>query len=349
MEIKETGIFYAGASAAAAKPVEFPKELQRHLFARLEGRFLLFLVSTAVILISITLLLSLRDMPEEVTEEEILQIQERYARLVLDQPKPKLKEKEIQEQISEQEVAEPQEKKKEAIDREKETFVERQQRKEATREERKARREEVQQEIQSTGIFAAITSSGDENDAGSAAVSDLLGATSEGIGDLSDIDISKGTFATKKVDPAALASRKGERTSGVSIKKDAIGKTSGSQIASAGKVAMTSSPPEVKAESGATVTSKSCIQKIVNRESKRLKRVYENWLKRDPSLSGQLKVKFTILPSGGVTNVSVAKSSTNNTSFDQNIIRYVKRWSFSSCSVAEPIEVIYPFAFTGMS
>jgi TonB family protein len=103
----------------------------------------------------------------------------------------------------------------------------------------------------------------------------------------------------------------------------------------------------MKSESGASVTSKACIQKGINRESHRIRRVYENWLKRDPSLGGQLTVRFLITASGAVTDVSVIKSSTQNSRFDENILRYIKRWDFSDCSIAESIEIIFPFAFSG--
>ncbi|MBD3322614.1 MAG: hypothetical protein GF350_16050, partial [Chitinivibrionales bacterium] len=50
MKVKQTGIFYAGNSAAAAaKPAHFPRELQRKLLAGLDSRFLLFLVGTGVV------------------------------------------------------------------------------------------------------------------------------------------------------------------------------------------------------------------------------------------------------------------------------------------------------------
>jgi TonB family protein len=85
----------------------------------------------------------------------------------------------------------------------------------------------------------------------------------------------------------------------------------------------------------------------VTRETQRLKRVYEDWLKRDPQLSGNLTVKFTILPTGAVSNVSIVKSSTNNGDFDDAILRYIKRWQFPAVEGAGPVEVVYPFVFEG--
>jgi TonB family protein len=95
--------------------------------------------------------------------------------------------------------------------------------------------------------------------------------------------------------------------------------------------------------------SQTSIKQQIDLEANRLKRVYENWLKRDPSLAGQLKIKFTILPSGEVANVSIVNSSTNNSEFDENIVRYVKRWMFPAVEGGGPVEVIYPFVFESQS
>jgi TonB family protein len=78
-----------------------------------------------------------------------------------------------------------------------------------------------------------------------------------------------------------------------------------------------------------------------------LKHVFENWLKRDPALHGQLKIKFTILPSGEVSNVSIVSSTMNNSEFDENIVRYIKRWAFPPVEGGGPVEVTFPFVFEG--
>jgi TonB family protein len=80
-----------------------------------------------------------------------------------------------------------------------------------------------------------------------------------------------------------------------------------------------------------------------------LKRVYEDWLKRDPTLNGRLTFKFTILPTGSVSSVVIVKSTTNNQDFDETIMRYIKRWQFPEVSNGSPVEVVYPFIFEGLS
>lgn len=348
---EQTGIFYMnGRSTAPLR--EFPREFRGGFLRQLDTRFLLILGICAVVLGSITLILSLRP-PKEISQKEILQIQERYAQLVLNQP---IKEEEPAEEV-ETSTAETtvddgpkEEKVEEKVDREKESFVEKQERKEANREERQRKRDQIKQQVRSTGLFAAITATGSGGGSSSGEATDLLGAAAEGVGDIGNINISKGTFATRKVDPNEMkVGPRGERTTGVSIAKEKVGTASGAQIASAASVNITTQPAEMKNESGGAVASKSCIQQVINRQSKRIKRVYENWLKRDPKLNGQLKVRFTILPSGETSAVSILHSTTGNSRFDDNILRYVQRWSFSTCGITESVEIVFPFAFSGSS
>jgi TonB family protein len=331
----------------------FPKELKKGFFSRFEPRFTIILICCFLVVFSIIAVLSLRKPSEEVTEKEIEKIQERYARLVLNQPKPqvKLPEETAQKTVKKEVVEQKAEEKKETvkIDREKETFIEKQQRKEASSEQRRQRRVQIEEQIQSSGIFAAITASGSGRSSGTSA-SDLLGIASENVADIGEIKITKGAFATRQVSTEELKKRQGTVASDVTIEKQELGTKELIQVAAATSVNISSSPPQISGESAAHADrSQSTIQKIVNRETMRLKRVFEDWLKRDPSLQGHLTVKFIILPSGAVSNVAIVKSTTQNSAFDETILRYIKRWQFPAVSDASPVEVVYPFVFEGQS
>ena len=347
MPPQQTGIFFMNAGAQTSLKA-FPKEYRKRLLAGVDRKFSVLLISCILVAGTVTFLLSLRELPEEASEKEILKIQERYAQLVLNQPKPKPKPKVEQ---TEQEIEEPgpreeEQEEEEEVDREEETFVERRERKKATQEERRERRKQIAKQVKSTGIFAAITSSGGGGD-GTSDAADLLGAT-DAVGDLGDISVSKGSFATRKTGEKELK-RRGKKTSGVGIEKEAVGRTAVKQIASAGDVKLSSEPPKIKGDRAQVSTSKACIQRVINKERRRLKRVYENWLKRDPQLGGRIKISFTILPSGAVSSVSVLNTSTGNAGFDRNIVRYIKRWRFTACKPASPLEIDLPFVFEGQS
>lgn len=351
----QSGIFYM--QQENNQSTAFPKEYRRGLFSRFERKFLLIFASLIFIAYSTIGLLSifLKETAEP-TEKEILKIQERYAQLVLNQPKPKveIKEEKVEKAGPKEEVAtaKKEEKTEEVkIDREKESFSEKEQRKEAGSEIRRQIRDEVSKQIQSSGIFAAITATSGSGGSGAIeSASDFLGSASDGVGDLSDINISKGTFASKNIEQAKSIERKGNRTTDVGIQKENIGKAEVSQVASVANVNITSAPPEITGESsGHSDRSQAVIGRTVSREAQRLKRVYEDWLKRDPSLNGRLTVKFTILPSGAVSSVSIVKSTTNNADFDETILRYIKRWQFPEVENGSPVEVVYPFIFEGLS
>jgi TonB family protein len=343
----------------------FPKEYRRGPFSRFERKFLIifgglvFLFYTTVGLLSVFVKV---DTSQD--DKQILKIQERYAQLVMNQPKPKEEIKKEEKSATgpaietKEEVKDEETKEEVRVDREKESFAEKEQRKEAASETRRQVREQVSKQIQSSGIFAAITATGGSGGGGGSAVAsaaDLLGtATDDGLGDLSNLNVTKGSFATRKTDAdagtAGGTERKGTRTTDVGIEKQNVGKAEVTQVASAANVNITSAPPEISGESSThSDRSQAAIQRVVQRETQRLKRVYEDWLKRDPALGGRLTVKFTILPSGTVSNVSVVKTTMNNQEFDETILRYIKRWQFPEVSGGTPVEVVYPFVFEGQS
>lgn len=352
MSNDKTGAVIIGGTGSVQRNI-FPKELKQGVFSRIEPHYAIILVSCFVVVFGVFAFLSMKKPSETVTEKEIQKIQERYARLVLNQPKPEVKvqKQEIEKTTKEKAVQEESEKKEEPVqvDREKESFVEKQARREATTEERRQKRQEVAQQIQSSGIFAAITASGSSGGMGGVA-SDLLGAASESVADIGEMNITKGAFVTKNVTSSDLKQRNNVRATEVTIQKQELGNANVVQVASAASVNITSEPPEVSGESSAHADrSQAAIQKIVNRETQRLKRVFEDWLKRDPSLGGNLTIKFVILPSGAVSSVAVVKSTTNNSSFDEAILRYIRRWQFPEVSGGSPVEVVYPFVFESQS
>ncbi len=357
-----TGRESAGAVLSSAAPLSgaaggkfLPREFRRGPFGRFDRGFGLLLLICGAVVFTVTGILSSFKPPQTISEEEIVRIQERYARLVLNQPKPVIEPKvaqETEEIVTREAPAKEEEKKEEVkIDREKETFIEKERRKESGIEQRRQVREEAAKRVQSSGIFAAITAAGNGLAEGSgSSVSDLLGSPGLGVTDLGSMTLDKGTFATDNVDAADLVSRKENRTTDVNIEKEEVGRTSVARVASNIEVNVTTQPPQVSGESSDLAErSQSAIQNIVSRESRRLKRLYEEWLKRDPALKGRLTVKFVILPSGAVSNVTIVKSNTGNNEFDEMVLRYIRRWQFSEIEGAGPVEVVYPFVFEGQS
>lgn len=348
--LNQSGIFYFQNQGTIAVK-DFPQDLRRNLLSRIEPRFTAIFASLGLVAFITVFIMSHQKVSEVTTAKDIQRIQERYAQLVLNQPKPKVEEVKKPEKTTTQQTggeSKGEAKEETKVDRGKETYVEKERRRESTGEGRRQKREAISKQIASSGIFAAITSSGAGSGA-SSDVGDLLGAT-DVVSGLSGIAVSKGTFATRRVDAADLVgARHGAQTTTVGIQTSSVGRAAVQQVASTGDVHITSEPPQIKGDAAQVQTSQVCIQRVVTRESTRIKRVYENWLKRDPQLSGNMKIKFTILPTGSVANVAVVQSTMNNSEFDQNIVRYIQRWDFSSCSPSSPLEIELPFSFSGQS
>jgi TonB family protein len=354
MDINRTGIFYSDGSTREAASGGFPKTLRARPFAHMDTRFLGLFAGLFVFFGTITFLLSLREPPKTTDDKQISRIQERYAKLVLNKPKPKPKPEKIEKSARPQTQKAPEEKKEkekeqqQAVPEEKESFVEREKRKAQTREARQKQREEISKQVKSSGIFKAITSTGGGGP--SSGIADALGAQS-GADELNDLQVSQESFTSAANEPALQ--KKETRSSSkdlVSTDKSAAARVEQKKVASRGTVTeaqVTSREAEVSSQGNASVsgTSRQCISSKMNRLKIRLKRVYEHWLKRDPALAGLIKIKFVILPSGEVINVSIQSSTSGNARFDQNVIRYIKRIDFSSCAIADRMEIVYPFSF----
>jgi TonB family protein len=347
MAVERTGIFYLQPGAPAGTSA-FPADLRARMASRLEGRFVMLFAGLLFVIGGLVFALSLRKTTDVISDKQIMRIQERYASIVLNQPKPKVEEKPKAGPTGTQQTADKGEKPK--VDRSKESVADRTKRFQATREDRARTLAKIGKEVQSAGIFAAITAASGSGgrSAGGGGMTDLLGAT-DVMNGLANVTASGGGgFVSKNnVDVGSLGNGpRGNRTSGVGIEVAAVGKAGSQQIASAGDVNMSSEPATVSDES-AVKGGLACINSVITRERSRVKRVYETWLKRDPKLAGRIKVKFTILPTGAVSNASVMQSTTGNSAFDENVIRYIARWDFAQCAPGTAIEVEVPFVFEG--
>ena len=67
---------------------------------------------------------------------------------------------------------------------------------------------------------------------------------------------------------------------------------------------------------------------------------------RNPTLAGKITVRFTILPSGRVSDVTVADSSIDDEGLKSRIIRVIKNWRFPAIPESEGnVTVNFPFIF----
>ena len=76
-----------------------------------------------------------------------------------------------------------------------------------------------------------------------------------------------------------------------------------------------------------------------------VKACYERALKRNPSLSGKIKVRWTITAAGTVSGVDIADDSMGDSEVSSCIKQLVARWRFPAPSGGS-VEVEFPFVFT---
>lgn len=349
MAVNQTGIFYLNPNAQGVSG-DFPRDLRARLTSRADPRFILLFAGLMTIIGGTVFGLTFLKPPDLMSERAAMRIQERYASIVLNQPKEEPAAEVVDESAAG--AATKAEDDKPKIDRTKESYADRERRRGQSRGDRTQALDRIGKEVQSVGIFAAITAAaGSGGSTVGGGMTDLLGASDVAAG-LANVQVGGGAFVTRNnVDVGALGQGgpRGQRNWDVGIEAAEVGRAQTQQIASAGSVNVTSEPPQVSGDDGQVQTSFSCIQSVVRQESAKIKRAYETWLKRDPQLSGKIKVKFTIAPGGTVASVLVVQSTMNNARFDENVTRYISRWTFTDCGVESALEIELPFVFEGLS
>lgn len=91
------------------------------------------------------------------------------------------------------------------------------------------------------------------------------------------------------------------------------------------------------------------IQRVVRRNSRRLQGCYESELKKDPTLQGVVKVRFTIEVTGRVSKSKTIQNSMGSSAVAKCIENNIKRWRFKSKPKGGSVTIAYPFYFTPSS
>jgi TonB family protein len=88
----------------------------------------------------------------------------------------------------------------------------------------------------------------------------------------------------------------------------------------------------------------SLVSKEVRARIGAVKACYERALKRNPNLSGKIKVRWTITAAGTVSIVEIEEDSMGDSEVSSCIKSLVARWRFPAPSGGS-VEVVYPFLF----
>ena len=88
----------------------------------------------------------------------------------------------------------------------------------------------------------------------------------------------------------------------------------------------------------------SDIMKIIRQRTPGLRHIYNRYLKKNPGLEGQITLKFTIVPNGEISDISIVSSTTQNQKFETEIQQNVSRWIFPKIKSGNAMVTI-PFTF----
>src|SRR5512138_2349653 len=87
------------------------------------------------------------------------------------------------------------------------------------------------------------------------------------------------------------------------------------------------------------------VRKLFEARFAEVKRCYEAELQKHPDARGKLTLRFTIVESGALRSVAVAKTTFQRREVPTCIVEVVRRWK-TPFHPNEPVEVEYPFSFS---
>jgi TonB family protein len=87
------------------------------------------------------------------------------------------------------------------------------------------------------------------------------------------------------------------------------------------------------------------VRKQIHRDLPKINRCYESALRREPQLSGKVKVRFAIVRSGDVKAVQVLENTTGHEGVERCVARVVGDIQFPSRRSGKALSFTFPFVF----
>ncbi|WP_242394365.1 AgmX/PglI C-terminal domain-containing protein [Anaeromyxobacter oryzisoli] len=317
-----------------APAAEAPKAvLKSNHFQSMDRLFVSVLVGSFLLHSGVYVALANTELPKEVTLEEI---PERFAKVLIPDklPKPPQAEEKKAEEVTEAKAeAKKQREEKKAAEAP-----------EQTAERKAARAAAVAKAVQSKGILKVLGALGPST--GGGAVADVFGSGG-GMGDVASALSGAGGVAVA-TDPGAGGGRKGGGEGGkASI--GALATTGGGSVGYGAKaevnVKVSGSVQADEAEVDSSEIDQGRLASFVRARMGLIKACYENALKRNPSLKGKVSIRFTILETGGLADISAAVNTLATPEVASCIVGTMRTWR-TQFKPSGPVTVEYPFVFS---
>jgi len=204
------------------------------------------------------------------------------------------------------------------------------------------RRARLAEQVRNTGILNLLGAKAD----GSGSIADVLGKGDvdrdqekafQGVGGLT---VATGDAALRGVKTGTGGSGKVANISGLRGAGSIAGGDTGAGLSEKRITGIVKSEaPAVDGELDPSLVSKEVRTRIGA-----IKACYERALKRNPSLSGKVKVRWTITAAGTVSAVEIEEDSMGDSEVASCIKGLVSRWRFPAPSGGS-VDVVYPFVF----
>jgi hypothetical protein len=325
IQIDQTTVLFQFVTAppvAAGKPsrVDFRPRLVEEDDALLFGFLCLFSAIGAIFVIWVW-----NSEVQEITSIE--QLDERWTKLIIEEPKPP------EEEIAD--LGKTEEKKEEKKEQKEEKKAETDAAK-PTKTAEQIRQEKKDEIAKKSAMLQFLVTRG-QSDGGEA--KDLWAEGAQGI---KDIDAAlKGATGVEAADSTdGLRGDAGGPGSDADI--GALGQIGGgeSKVAEGPKVKIAVDVGEGSADE-MEMTDQQAVKKVVTKNSGQLKYCYESRLKANPDLNGRVEIEWNIA-GGRVTSAQVFANTTGDSELADCITQKIKRWTFDSQIEGE---VLWPFIF----
>lgn len=315
----------------APRPV-LPEAARGNRFRTLDRLFVTVLVVSLTAHVSAYVALARTPVREEVTLEEI---PDRFAKLLIPEKKPEPPRK------KEEKAAQPAvESKKEEKKAEESKKTEEDPAKVAAR--KAARAAQVAKAVQSKGILRVLGALGPGTGAG--AVADVFGS-GRGFGDVASALSGAGGVAVA-TDPSAVGGRKGGGQGGAASIGD-LATSGGGKVGYGQKseARVSGSVATEQAEIDSSDVDQGKLGAFVRARIGLIKACYENQLKRNPNLRGKMRIRFTILETGGLADIAVVENSLGSPEVASCIVGTMRGWR-TPFRPSGTVTVEYPFVFS---
>jgi outer membrane biosynthesis protein TonB len=317
------------AQPPEAPRASLPKEAKGNHFQSMDRLFVTVLVLSLLFHAGTYVALANTPLPPEVTLEEI---PDRYAKVLIPEKLPKPPEPPKEDQGGKKEEKQA---RKASDDKKPAESAEQQAARKA------ARAAAVAKAVQSKGILKVLGALGPGT--GSGAVADVFGAGG-GMSDVASALSGAGGVAVA-TDPGAGGGRKGGGQGGAAS-IGALATSGGGAVGYGAKseVKVTGSVAAEEAEIDSSEIDQAKLGSFIKARMGLIKACYENALKRNPNLKGKIIIRFTILETGGLTDLEVAGNTMGAADVASCITATMRSWR-TQFKPSSPSTVEFPFVF----